>query len=449
MRIVIAGAGEVGTHLAQMLSREEQNIILMDSNEKRIEEVKSHIEALSLHGNPLSLDDLESAYVRGADLFVCVTPDQATNLMACVLAKRVGAKRTIARVNTPEYLAPEYTEICSEMGIDKTIYPEELAAQEIVSTTLTPWARQYVELFNGAVILVGVKIRAGAMIIGKYLYELRGMDSRGYKFYHIVAIKRDLDTIIPTGSTQILDGDLVFFTCAAGHLDEVRKLTGKTAPQVKKMVIMGASRVALRVIHHLPSSIRVCLIEGNKEKCLRLSQTLPSHVSIFQGDGRDPAIIEEVGLDDAQVFVALTENSETNVLACLGAKRYHVYKTIAKEENIDYIPLAYRLDIGTLINKKLLAAGYIYRMLLGQKAGSIVFLSLVNAEVAELVVGRNSPLVGKLVRDLALPKNLTLGGMLRNGVPRMIDGSTTIEAYDHVIAFYHDVSLEDLRKIFQ
>lgn len=449
MRIVIAGAGEVGVHLAKMLSHEEQNIVLMDSNASRLEEVKHHLEALPIAGDPLNLDDLESAYVKGADLFVSVTPEQSTNLMACAMAKRAGAKKTIARVNTPEYINPEYTEICESMGIDQTIYPEDLAAQEIVSTARNPWARAYVELFGGMVVLVGVKVRAGAEIVGQHLYDLKGINKQGEKIYHIVAIKRDLETIIPNGATKIEADDLVFFTCEATHIEEIKRITGKVSPQVRKIVIMGASRVAVQAISRLPKSIQISLIEQDKEKCLRLRQSLPSNVMIFQGDGRDPELLEEVDLEDAQVFVALTENSETNVLACLAAKRYNVYKTIAKEENIDYIPLAYRLDIGTLINKKLLAAGHIYRILLGQRAGTIVFLSLLKAEVAEFVVGRKSKLIGKSVKELALPRHLTLGGMLRNGIPRMISGDTTIEAYDHVIIFYHDVSLRQLQAIFQ
>lgn len=448
MRIIIAGAGEVGVHLAKMLSHEEQNIVLMDKSSKRLEELKNSMEVMTSEGDPLLMEDQEQAFVPGADLFVAVTPDQAINMIACTIAKQVGAKHTIARVNSPEYLDSEYSDICARLGIDQTIYPEELAAEEIASTTLNPWARQYVTLFNGSVILVGVKIREGAPIIGKYLYELKGSDKEGNKFYHIVAIKRDLDTIIPKGSTRIEANDLVYFTCTADEIEEVRRLAGKEAPEVKKMVIMGASRVALQTIKRIPSHIQIYLIDEDKDKTLRLSQSLPPNVFVFHGDGRDPEIIGEVGLNDAQVFVALTENSETNILACLAAKRFQVYKTIAKEENIDYIPLAYRLDIGTLINKKLLAAGHIYRMLLGQTMGSIVFLSMVNAEVAELVVGRKSPLIGRSVKDLKLPDNMTLGGMLRNGVPQMIDGETVIVEHDLIIVFYHDVSLEKLKKIF-
>ncbi len=448
MRIIIAGAGEVGVHLAKMLSHEEQNIVLMDTSSKRLEELKNSMELLAIEGNPILIEDQERAYVPGAELFVAVTPDQATNMIACSIAKQIGAKHTIARVNNPQYLDSDYSELIASLGIDQVIYPEELAAEEIASTTLHPWARQYVSLFNGSVILVGVKIREGAPIIGKYLYELKGSSlNGGNKFYHIVAIKRDLETIIPKGSTHIEVNDLVYFTCTADEVEAVRKLSGKEAPEVKKMVIMGASRVALQTIKKLPPHIKIHLIEEDKEKTLKLSQELPDNVSVFHGDGRDPDIIREVGLNDAQVFVALTEHSEANILACLAAKRFNVYKTIAKEENIDYIPLAYRLDIGTLINKKLLAAGHIYCMLLGQTMGSVVFLSMVNAEVAELVVGRSSPLIGKLVKHLKLPSNMTLGGMLRNGVPQMIDGDTMIQAYDLIVVFYHDVSLERLKKL--
>lgn len=449
MRIIIAGAGEVGIHLARMLSHEEQNIVLMDTNKERLSEMRHTLEALVVVGDPLLIEDQIRAQVADADLFVAVTPDHATNIVACSIAKQVGAKHTIARVNTPEYLDTEYNELCARLGIDQTIYPEELAAEEIASTSLNPWARQYVTLFNGSVVLVGVKVREGASIIGKHLYELKGIDRSGNKFYHIVAIKRDLETIIPSGATCIEPNDLVYFTCTADEVDEVRKLCGKEAPEVKKMVIAGGSRVALQTIKRIPSHIQVCLLTENKEEYQNRIMALPSNVSVFHGDSRDPAFMAEVGLNDTQVFVALTENSEANILACLAAKRYNVYKTIAKEENIDYIPLAYRLDIGTLINKKLLAAGHIYRMLLGQATGSIVFLSMVNAEVAELVVGRNSPLVGRRVKDLKLPENMTLGGMLHNGVPQMIHGETLISEHDLIIVFYHDVSLEKLKTLFK
>ena len=450
MRIVIAGAGEVGTHLAKMLSNEEQNIVLMDQDGKKLERASHHLEVLPIEGSPTLLSDLERAHVAGADLFVGVTPDEATNVMACMLAKRVGARHTIARINNPEYLESEYNILMEELGVDSMIYPEELAAREIGSIIEYPWARQYVTLFNGALALVGVKVRNGAPIVGQYLKDLKTLlPGDDGKYFHVVAIKRDFDTLIPRGNTRIEHNDLVFFTCDVDHIDLVRKLSGKKAPKIERVVIMGASPVALRTISKISEDIQVALIDIDKDKCLRLSQELPHNVEIYHGDGRDPEIVDEVNLEGSQVFIALTENSETNVLACLAAKRYSVYKTVAKEENIDYIPLAYRLDVGTLINKKLLAAGYIYRTLLGQDTGQVTCLSLVNnAEVIELVTRRDSHIVGRRISDLKLPANMTFGGMMRNGRPCMIDGNTVFEPYDHVVIFYHDLTINPLKELF-
>ena len=450
MRIVIAGAGEVGTHLAKMLSNEEQNIVLMDQDGKKLERASHHLEVLPIEGSPTLLSDLERAHVAGADLFVGVTPDEATNVMACMLAKRVRARHTIACINNPEYLESEYNILMEELGVDSMIYPEELAAREIGSIIEYPWARQYVTLFNGALALVGVKVRNGAPIVGQYLKDLKTLlPGDDGKYFHIVAIQRDFETIIPRGDTEIQHNDLVFFTCDVDHIDLVRKLAGKKAPKIERVVIMGASPVALRTISKISEDIQVALIDIDKDKCLRLSQELPHNVEIYHGDGRDPEIVDEVNLEDSQVFIALTENSETNVLACLAAKRYNVYKTVAKEENIDYIPLAYRLDVGTLINKKLLAAGYIYRTLLGQDTGQVTCLSLVNnAEVIELVARRDSHIVGRRISDLKLPANMTFGGMMRNGRPCMIDGNTVFEPYDHVVIFYHDLTINTLKELF-
>lgn len=450
MRIVIAGAGEVGTHLAKMLSNEEQNIVLLDQDGKKLERASHHLEVLPIEGSPTLLSDLERAHVAGADLFVGVTPDEATNVMACMLAKRVGARHTIARINNPEYLESEYNILMEELGVDSMIYPEELAAREIGSIIEYPWARQYVTLFNGALALVGVKVRNGAPIVGQYLKDLKTLlPGDDGKYFHVVAIKRDFDTLIPRGNTRIEHNDLVFFTCDVDHIDLVRKLSGKKAPKIERVVIMGASPVALRTISKISEDIQVALIDIDKDKCLRLSQERPHNVEIYHGDGRDPEIVDEVNLEGSQVFIALTENSETNVLACLAAKRYNVYKTVAKEENIDYIPLAYRLDVGTLINKKLLAAGYIYRTLLGQDTGQVTCLSLVNnAEVIELVARRDSHIVGRRISDLKLPANMTFGGMMRNGRPCMIDGNTVFEPYDHVVIFYHDLTINTLKELF-
>ena len=352
MKIIIAGAGEVGTHLAKMLSQEKQDIILMDPNEERLNFTNSSMEILPMVGNPTSIRDLEEAGIRKADLFVSVTPEETTNVAASILASKLGAHKTLARINNYEYLLPKNKELFEKMGIDSMIYPEMLAAKEIVSSmrivtaVRRPWTRQYWELFGGALILIGVKVRDNSRLVNKHLSELLNEQ----KLYHIVAIKRQNETIIPRGTDRIESGDIVFFTTTKSHIEDVRLHAGKRDPEVKKVIIMGGSRIAIRTCQYLPNNIRVKVIETNKEKSHRIAEVVPGNVLIINGDGRDTDLLMQEGIKDAQAFIALTDNSSTNILACLAAKRAGVFKTIAKIENIDYIPLAESMDIGSIRN---------------------------------------------------------------------------------------------------
>ena len=421
MKIVIAGAGEVGTHLAKMLSQENQDIILMDPNEERLNFSKSSMEILPMVGNPTSLRDLEEAGIKKADLFVSVTPEETTNVTACMLAHNLGAHRTLARINNYEYLLPKNKELFEKLGINSMIYPEMLAAKEIVTAVRRPWTRQYWELFGGALILIGVKVRDNSRLVNRVLAELLNEQ----KLYHIVAIKRKNETIIPRGTDRIESGDIVFFTTTRSHIEDVRLLAGKKDPEVKKVIIMGGSRIA----------IRAC-------------QYLPSNVLIINGDGRDTDLLMQEGIKDAQTFIALTENSSTNILACLAAKRLGVFKTIAKIENIDYIQLAESMDIGSVINKKLIAASHIYQFLLDADVSNVKCLTFANADVAELVARPDSKITKKQVKDLRLPKDMTLGGLIRDGEPMMIKGDTQIQAYDHVVVFCLDTAMRKLEDYF-
>jgi len=324
------------------------------------------------------------------------------------------------------------------------IYPEMLAAREIVTAVQRPWARQYWELFGGALILIGVKVRDNAPIVNKRLTDL----SLDQKLYHIVAIKRANETIIPRGTDHIASGDIVFFTTTREHVKEVQIQTGKSDPEVKKVVIMGGSRIALRTCQYLPSNIRVKVIETNKEKSQRIAEVVPGNVLIINGDARDTDLLLQEGIKDAQAFIALTENASTNILACLAAKRFGVYKTIAKIENIDYIPLAESMDIGTIINKKLIAASHIYQFLLDADVSNVKCLAFANADVAELVARPNSKITKKEVRELKLPKDITLGGLIRDGKPMMIQGDTHIQPYDHVVVFCLDTAMRKVEEFF-
>jgi trk system potassium uptake protein TrkA len=444
MRIIIAGAGEVGTYLAKMLAQEKLDIILLDPDEERLQIPASGAEILPVVGNPVSPRDLTGAGVKGADLFVSVTPEESTNITACMLAASLGAQKTFARINNYEYLLPKNKELFEHFGISSMIYPEMLAAKEIVTAIQRPWTRQYFELSGGAIILIGVKIRENSQLVNLKLYELPGEN----KLFHIVAIKRKNETIIPCGTDSILPGDLVFFTTRKEHIKDIQVQAGKENPEVKKIIIMGGSRIALRACQYLPGNIRIRLIEIDKEKSHRIAEAVPSNVLVINGDGRDLDLLLQEGIKDSQAFIALTENESTNILACLAAKRYGVVKTIAKIENLDYIPLAENMDIGSVINKKLIAASHIYQFLLDADVSNIKSMAFASADVAELTARPNSKITRKPVKDLHLPKDMTLGGLIRDGEPMMINGNTQIQPFDNVVVFCLDTALRKLEDYF-
>ncbi|MDR1937903.1 MAG: Trk system potassium transporter TrkA, partial [Tannerellaceae bacterium] len=268
------------------------------------------------------------------------------------------------------------------------------------------------------------------------------------KLYHIVAIKHENELRIPNRNSRIEAGDILFFTTTKEHVKDVQLHAGKGNPEVKKVFIMGASRISLRTCQLLPGHIRVKLIEKDKEKSHRIAEVVPGNVLTIHGDGRDMDLLVQEGIKDAQAFVALTENESTNILACLTAKRFGVIKTIAEIENLDYIPLAETMDIGAVINKKLIAAGHIYQFLLDGDVSNVKTLVFANANVAELTARPDSRITRKPVKDLHLPDDLTLGGMIRDGQPALVKGDTHIQAGDHVIVFCMDTAMRKLEDFF-
>ncbi|MFV0469518.1 MAG: Trk system potassium transporter TrkA [Dysgonomonas sp.] len=444
MKIVIAGAGAVGTHLAKLLSKENQDVILMDSDKEKLNFSRNNLEMITMVGSSTSLKDLNEVGIKNADLFIGVTPEEAINVTSCMLASRMGAKKTFARIDNYEYLLPKNRDFFESLGVNSMVYPEMLAAKEIVSSVKRPWARFWVELCGGAIILVGVKIRSNSALANKYLYELGSEEKR----YHIVAIKRNSTTIIPNGNHQVLDGDIVFFSTTNEFVKELPVLTGKVDFDVKNVMIMGGSRIAIRTCQYLSDKTNIKLLEIDVEKCHKLLEKLPKNVTVFNDDGRNADFLLQEGIKDVDAFIAVTGNSEANILACLAAKRFGVGKTVAEVENMDYISMAENLDIGTIINKKLITVSNIYRFLLSADISTVKSLAFANANVAEIVARPNSRITKKEIKKLNLPKNVTLGGLIRNGEPMMIDGETQVEPYDHVVVFCLDDTLREIEKFF-
>ena len=445
MKIIIAGAGNVGTHLAKLLSREKQDIILMDDDEEKLSALSSNFDLLTVAASPSSISGLKEVGVKEADLFIAVTPDESRNMTACMLATNLGAKKTVARIDNYEYLLPKNKEFFQKLGVDSLIYPEMLAAKEIVSSMRMSWVRQWWEFCGGALVLIGTKMREKAEILDVTLAELGAPDIP----YHVVAIKRGTETIIPRGDDTIKLHDIVYFTTTRKYIPYIRKIAGKEEyADVRNVMIMGGSRIAVRTAQYVPDYMQVKIVDNDINRCNRLTELLDDKTMIINGDGRDMDLLIEEGLKNTEAFVALTGNSETNILACLAAKRMGVSKTVAEVENIDYIGMAESLDIGTVINKKMIAASHIYQMMLDADVSNVKCLTFANADVAEFTVPENAKITKNKVKDLGLPKGTTIGGLIRNGEGVLVTGDTLIQAGDHVVVFCLSMMIKKIEKYF-
>ena len=447
MKIIIAGAYAIGSHLAKLLSRNNQDIVLIDDDEQRLENISSDYDILTMHASPTSLAALKNAGAADANLYIAVTPDENLNMNSCVMAKAIGAKKTVAKVNNYEFVEPEMAKFYEKLGIDSLIYPENLAAYDIVNGLKMSFVRQRWDVHGGALVMLGIKLRETCEILDRPLKELCKPDSP----YYIVAIRRDGDTIIPGGNDVLKMYDLVYFMVTKQYIPYVRKIVGKEHyVDVKNVMIMGGGDTAVRALKNMPEYMNVKLMEHDVERCDILNDQIDDQrVMVINGDGRDLQLLNEEGIHTTQAFVALTSNAETNILACLTAKRMGVRKTVAAVENLDYVNMAVSLDIGTIINKKAIAASHIYQMMLDAEVNNVRFLMTANADVAEFTAHPESKVTKKRVFELGLPNGATIGGLVRNGEGHLVSGGTQIEAGDIVVVFCYNVRMEKLEKFFK
>ncbi len=444
MRIIIAGAGEVGTHLAKLLTRENFDISLMDENPLRLEGLDTDYDILTRVGSPVSIKDLKDIGVENVDLFVAVTPDENMNMTACLIANKMGAKKTLARIDNYEYLQRENKQFFKELGLNHLIYPEVLAAQEIVESLKTNWMRSHLLLGDDNVHLCVVKVRDNAAIVNKKFCEGYFNHYR----YRIVAIKRGSETIIPGGNDSILANDLVYFVCTKENIDFVREEAGKEKREIKNVLFMGGTRIAMKAALSLPEDLHIKIIEEDREQCIRLSEKL-SNALIINADASNLEVLREEGIQDMDAFIAVTPNSATNIFACLTAQRLGVPRTIAEIENFDSIKLAEGLDIGAIINKKAIAAGYIYQLLLNAAVLNVRNLTTADAEIVEFMATENSRIIRSKIREMGLPHDVNIGAIVRAGEPILVNGDTQILPDDRVIVFCKSHALRQLEKFFK
>ncbi len=444
MKIVIAGAGEVGTHLAKMLTDEAHDIVLLDDSPEKLAKISSEIDLMTITGSANSFEDLKKTGLSKADLFIAVTPYEERNVFACSMASYLGVGRTIARINNSEYLRENYKAKLKNMGIHELIYPESLAAKEIVASVKHTGTRQLIEFSNGKLILMGIKVRENATILNKTLQELK-LENENIS---VAAINRDNITLIPKGHDIILDGDIVFFVCTQAEQNHLFELTGKKVFGVRNIMFLGGSRIAQKAVEKLGDQYRIKIIEINLDKCEKIAERF-SKALVINGDGRDFKLLKEEGIDKMDAFVATTGNSETNILMCHLAKSFGIRRTVAEVENLEFMGLAEKMDIGSVINKKLNAASYIYKFTLNAAISKVKCLTASDAEVFEFIAKKDAKITEKPLRYIDFPEEAVIGGYIRGETGHIANGDTLLQEGDKVVVFTLPSGIKKLEKFFK
>ena len=435
MRIVVVGAGEVGKHLAKMLSKENHELVIIDSDENRLKNLVETNDLLTLRGNVTSKKLLMEAGAGKADLFIAVTPWDDTNIVSAIMAKRLGAKLTVVRISNSEPMSRESRDIFISLGIDSFVYPEKIAAQEVSHILHKSGVSTLVEFCDGRLLLLAVKID-----------KKRAAEEN--ETYRAVAIQRNGKTIIPSGKVLFEPDDTVYMVTNQSGIKGILRHLGQKPEQIKQVMILGGTHIGRLIAKELDKEYHIKVIEADRYKAYRLSNTL-NNALVIQGDGTKADLLFEEGLRSTDVFVAVTDDSETNILTCLLAKSEGVRNTIAEIENLDYINLAERLGIDTIINKKLIAAGHIYRYTLTSCVSMIKYLTAIDAEVLEFVAQPQSKVIGKPINKIDLPIEAIVGGLVRGKLGYIATDDICIEPGDHLVIFSKPSVTKEVSKLFE
>lgn len=449
MKIIIAGAGEVGFHLAKLLSYESQEITLIDPDKDSLVYADTHLDIKVIRGDATSIAVLKDARVESSDLFIAVTSSETTNITVCVLAKQLGSQKTIARISNTEFIRHKEEIGFTEFGIDELISPESLAAAEIELSLKQSSFNDTYEFENGALTMVGLTLTRSASFVGKTVKEA----ARIFPEIHFVpiAIQRfgTQYTLIPRGDTVFKRGDNVVFITNEGGAEDLCRLTGKANRDIKNVMILGGTQIGFKTARDLSNKgFNVKLFEANRERAFDIADELPK-VLVINSDGKNVDVLEEENISDMDAFIAVGDNSETNIMSCLVAKSKEVKKTVALVENMDYFELSHSVGIETLINKKLLAANTIFRYIRKGEVVAMTKLNNMNAELLEFEVKSTSAICNKYIKNIDFPRSAIIGGVVRNGEGIIALGDFKIREGDRIVVCSLLQSIKGVERLFR
>lgn len=431
MKIIIAGAGDMGTHLAKMLSGNGHEITVVDVDPKALAEIDSLVDVVTVEGDTTQFSVLRKSGVRKCDLFIAVRSVENDNILSAVVAKQMGAKKAIARVDSSEYLEPNSKEVFIDMGIDYIFYPEHIAAREVINLLGHTSTTEYVEFSGGKLSLVAFRLELTSPLLGTKVIDENIDEDIDYR---TVAIVRGSQTIIPKPDDHYEEGDMVYVIVRNNATQRVLEQSGRNDVTIRNMMILGGSRIGVRIASELQDDVNVKLVDYNAEKAFRLAEFLDKTL-IINEDGRDTEAMIEEDIAGMDAFVAVTGRSETNILAAMLAKRMGVKKVIAEVENINYISLAESIGVDTIINKKFITASNIFRFTMATDVQTVKCLTGSQSEVMEFIVKPNSPATKGTIKEISLPDDAIIGGVVRGDRVFIAVDDTRINAYDRVVVF--------------
>jgi len=445
MKIIIAGAGDVGFHLAELLSYENQEITVIDLDDERLSKISNKLDVATIKGSSTSYAVLDEANVSKADLLIAVTSIEEINITTSIFAKDLGVKKTVARIKNLDFLQEREKRHLKELGIDELISPESLASREIKRLLRSTALTDIFHFDDGKLTLLGILIDKKCK-----LCDLKLVDSPIFNpdnDFITVAILRDGETIVPHGDSAFINGDHAYFIATPSGVEKIQALSYTKKTEIKNVMILGGSKIGQQISRKLSDDYNIKLIEQDKSKCFALADEL-SDTLVIHGDGRNADLIESEGINDMDAFIAVTGNSETNILSSLVAKEHGVKKTIALVENVEYIHLSQNIGIDTMINRKLIAANFIFRYIRKGDIISITSIHGVDAEVLEFIVKEDSKITKKYIKNLKFPKNAIIGGVVRKGVPRIVNGDFRVRAGDRAVVLCIPKAIHKVESFF-
>lgn len=446
MRIIIAGGGEVGYHIAELLSYEFHQITLIDIDQESLDNAFNNLDVLPVKGDAASRSVLSQADIAKADLYMSVTTSEHTNLVSAILAKKMGAKKTIARVENPEFMDEDQLKVFNELGVDTMISPNYLVAMAIKRLLKQTALTNIFEFEDGKLSLIGITVSERSFMAGKNILHI---DELVPDFsFRPIAILRGNTTLSPRGTTIVRPRDHIYLMTKEDEIDQVSAFAGQMNKDVKNVMILGGGEIARLTAKILEPIYNITIVESDKEACKMLLETLTKSL-VIKADPTDFEVLKEEGLEEMDALIALLPNSESNIIVSLMTEELRYIKTVALVDNVEYIRLSQNIGVDTLINTKLIAANDIFRFVRKGDIEAVTSLHGVNAEIIEFTVTRTGSVTRRPLNRLNFPPKALVAGVIRNETGHIPDGDFQLQLGDKVIVFAQPEAIGKVEKMFR